>query len=614
MKITHKISMDLDRYAVPGFDAVCGDRNTRELEIALYAGGTEWVIPEGTSVSVRYRKPDGTGGSYDLLPNGTTAWETSGNTVTVVMAPQTMTVPGCVILTVCLAAGDREISTFQILMNVRPAAGWEPADSGDYWYRSDSLPQPEKAQVGQVLVVRSVDSHGRVTGVTTAAPGAGLTIGQIRALEALLKLVAYTEDPSGAWQAFENAFAQSPEAVPAESIRLSVTFFKAGTVGAMKQLTVTLTPENTTDKVIWTTSDPAVATVEDGLVTVIGRGECTVTATAGRVSASCTVRAIIGEPVEHTHSYIATVTTPATCDTPGVRTYTCLCGDSYTEAIPAAGHDYANGVCRNCGAADPDYEEPVVMTGISAVYSGGDVTVGTAVDDLVGIAVTAHYSDGTSTPVTGYTLSGTIAEGNNTITVSYGGMSTTFAVTGYVEVVDTRTVLYNWDFTRSMVDTVNGAEATLSGAIRDGNGVTIDDGSESVFLGNFWRTNRTIEVDFGSFTPNITATHVLVMFGSSNGFSRWANGDTWGVYCNGTWNAPDPKISDRNYFANATLKLKVAEDGAISVYRNHEWMMTSTQTFATADAPIHIGKVIGSSYGSVQPITVTGCRIYEGVE
>lgn len=65
------------------------------------------------------------------------------------------------------------------------------------------------------------------------------------------------------------------------------------------------------------------------------------------------------EPEEpHTHSYTSSVTTAATCDTAGVRTYTCSCGHSYTEAIPATGHTYVDGTCTNCGAADPDYEEP----------------------------------------------------------------------------------------------------------------------------------------------------------------------------------------------------------------------------------------------------------------
>lgn len=75
----------------------------------------------------------------------------------------------------------------------------------------------------------------------------------------------------------------------------------------------------------------------------------------------------------------------------------------------------------------------VTLSSISATYSGGDVAVGTAVTDLTGIVVTARYSDGSTATITGYTLSGTIAEGSNTITVSYGGKTTTFTVTGVAE-------------------------------------------------------------------------------------------------------------------------------------------------------------------------------------
>ena len=42
--------------------------------------------------------------------------------------------------------------------------------------------------------------------------------------------------------------------------------------------------------------------------------------------------------LEHTHSYTSKVTKPATCTENGVKTYTCECGDSYTETIPATGH------------------------------------------------------------------------------------------------------------------------------------------------------------------------------------------------------------------------------------------------------------------------------------
>ena len=50
--------------------------------------------------------------------------------------------------------------------------------------------------------------------------------------------------------------------------------------------------------------------------------------------------AIVVDYTEHTHSYTSTVTKAATCTATGVRTYTCSCGDSYTEAISALGHSF----------------------------------------------------------------------------------------------------------------------------------------------------------------------------------------------------------------------------------------------------------------------------------
>jgi DNA repair protein RadC len=41
----------------------------------------------------------------------------------------------------------------------------------------------------------------------------------------------------------------------------------------------------------------------------------------------------------HTHSYTSQTTTEATCREKGLTTYTCSCGDTYTEEILALGHD-----------------------------------------------------------------------------------------------------------------------------------------------------------------------------------------------------------------------------------------------------------------------------------
>jgi len=122
---------------------------------------------------------------------------------------------------------------------------------------------------------------------------------------------------------------------------------------------------------------------------------------------------------------------------------------------------------------NPDTTPDVSMTGISAVYSGGDMAVGTAVANLTGIVVTAHYSDGSSETVTGYTLSGTIAEGSNTVTVSYQGKTTTFTVTGVAEESEPAEVamtqgLYSWNDRTEYADGGNmeytGAMPSIVGA------------------------------------------------------------------------------------------------------------------------------------------------------
>ena len=59
----------------------------------------------------------------------------------------------------------------------------------------------------------------------------------------------------------------------------------------------------------------------------------------------------------HEHSYSGSVTKEPTCTDTGVRTYTCSCGDSYTETIPALGHHYVSSVTK-----EPTTSSEGVMT------------------------------------------------------------------------------------------------------------------------------------------------------------------------------------------------------------------------------------------------------------
>jgi hypothetical protein len=247
----------------------------------------------------------------------------------------------------------------------------------------------------------------------------------------MFRVAAYAkEDVSQEYEAFKNAFSihgeEEPEAPHSHSYTSSVT--KAATCTTAGVRTYTCSCGHS-----YTASIPATGHKwNNGVVTVAPteekEGVRTYTCTLCGETYTETIAAL-----DHKHNYASTVIAP-TCTNQGYTEHTCPCGDSYKDTyVSATGHTYADGVCTVCGAADPNYVPEATLTGISATYSGGDVAEGTAVTDLTGIVVTAHYSDGSTETVTGYTLSGTIAEGSNTVTVSYGGKTATFTVTGIVE-------------------------------------------------------------------------------------------------------------------------------------------------------------------------------------
>lgn len=60
-------------------------------------------------------------------------------------------------------------------------------------------------------------------------------------------------------------------------------------IGDTETITATVLPENTTDQLTWSSSDEAIATVQDGVVTAVAAGTATITATAGEKTADCVV-------------------------------------------------------------------------------------------------------------------------------------------------------------------------------------------------------------------------------------------------------------------------------------------------------------------------------------
>ena len=222
-----------------------------------------------------------------------------------------------------------------------------------------------------VLVEKDPSDGGTVSGsdigLLREALNGGMSQNAVNALLDCFANVAWaTDNGQSYYDALEEAL-KPP--VHATAISLDTNSIAWQATGQTQQLTATLTPAESTDTVSWSSSNTSVATVSDtGLVTGVALGSATITATAGNVSATCSV-------------LISAVT---------------------VTSISA------------------------VYTQSETVYDTDSLD--SLKSDLV---VTATWSDSSTSTVASsdYSLSGTLTVGTSTITVSYGGETTTFTVT-----------------------------------------------------------------------------------------------------------------------------------------------------------------------------------------
>ena len=101
----------------------------------------------------------------------------------------------------------------------------------------------------------------------------------------------YYVDGSGKWVPNKQKEPEKQE-ITLQSISLNQTSLEMW-VGESETLEVTYNPSNTTvdKKVTWSSSDKSVATVENGKVKAVGKGEATITAEVDGKKASCTITA-----------------------------------------------------------------------------------------------------------------------------------------------------------------------------------------------------------------------------------------------------------------------------------------------------------------------------------
>lgn len=85
---------------------------------------------------------------------------------------------------------------------------------------------------------------------------------------------------------------------PCTNITIDKTEITFDTIGQSDTIITTVAPDNTTDEIIWSTTNANVATVDKGKVVAVGNGECTIIVICGNKSTYCTVvvNEIVNDP------------------------------------------------------------------------------------------------------------------------------------------------------------------------------------------------------------------------------------------------------------------------------------------------------------------------------
>ena len=170
MIIAHKLDLDFaNRSLNPRITVSQDDKLSRKLVLSLKANGVPVSLPAECRILVRYRKPDGTAGTYDTLPDGTPAWNLSADTLTVALAEQVCTVPGTVALVITVISGAMELNSFSITLEVIPIPK-QLAPSQDYINITGFIPQSKLVKEGQYLCVSKVAADGTVAQVDSKDP------------------------------------------------------------------------------------------------------------------------------------------------------------------------------------------------------------------------------------------------------------------------------------------------------------------------------------------------------------------------------------------------------------------------------------------------------------
>lgn len=181
-------------------------------------------------------------------------------------------------------------------------------------------------------------------------------------------------------------------------------------------------------------------------------------------------------------------------------------------------------------------------------------------------------------------------------------------------------LIYDWDFTESLIDKIGGVTATLNGtAIRDSEGLHID-GTNNCYCSLFssaistQNKNYNVEIDIKNMeelAPISDNRPIFLLSGMTKGFyyrTYNSNNHNWGFDGGSNWSMADSMYEGQiDLFKNNTLRINI-DDRTFRVYKNDEII---TPRMATNETSLPI--FLGGRYNNFI-MTIKAVRIYANEE
>lgn len=360
--------------------------------------------------------------------------------------------------------------------------------------------------------------------------------------------------------------------VSVESVSLSPSTLAFSSITS-QTITATVHPADASATVTWSSSNTSVATVdENGVVTSVGNGSCTITASAGGKTATCSVTV---SGIAQTYSVTNTLTG---------------CVSSNAQTTVQEGASYSATITPDEGYLLPFVSATVTM-------GGTDIT-------------STAWNDGAIT----------IAEVTGAIVITVSATQ------------DTRVLLYNWDFTQSLFDTKENAEFVLSNSnngeslpTRDANGLHFTAGEQlarCTTCGGKTTDGRTYEIDVSSAEFAGDNSKHKRFFGSGSGSDQYLifkNSGQVQIY-RGAWIALVAETGQTiptslNDFSGKTVAVKLGTDKTYYLYIDGTLIATKPSWVAASydwGGCIFGGKTgeTATAGNQIYNLTITGFRIY----